>query len=229
MPPPRVPTNESSPLPFGIIPHLFFLGILLDVTSRDTRSCHPSFLVSPSFSIERTSYFLYLYISSRRRICIKIFTAIDRTKWFVGWPRNRNGQKRIFTAGLAKRRKKRQFCANLLSSRSFPSIWDLRTSARFTGIHRPDYESMYAATPSTGCVRASCTFPSSLCRIRHSLPSEDRFRGAGFEADRNFAERERERETVSKVPGKVGKSTSDFSFRIRQNFRPNLTTKRSRR
>lgn len=189
MPPPRVPTNESSPLPFGIIPHLFFLGILPVTPVRATPRS--------SFHLRSRSnepYFLYLYISSRRRICIKIFTAIDRTKWFVGWPRNRNGQKRIFTAGLAKRRKKRQFCANLLSSRSFPSIWDLRTSARFTGIHRPDYESMYAATPSTGCVRASCTFPSSLCRIRHSLPSEDRFRGAGFEADRNFAERERERD-----------------------------------
>lgn len=57
------------------------------------------------------------------------------------------GQKRIFT-GLAPDRKKRQFRANLLSSRSFSSIWDLRTSVaqdllestdpiRTTRPHRP--------------------------------------------------------------------------------------------
>lgn len=83
MPPPRVPTNESSPLPFGIIPHLFFLGILLDVTSRDTRPCHPSFLVSPSFSIERTLFSLSLYLISSSNLYQNFHG--DRSNEMVRW------------------------------------------------------------------------------------------------------------------------------------------------
>lgn len=63
-------------------------------------------------------------------------------------------------------------------------------------------------------------FPHCRSAILHRASS--RFRGPGFEADRSeispkkrrgTRKREREKGTVSEVPGKVGKSANDFSFR----------------
>lgn len=128
-------------------------------------------------------------------------------------------------------RKKRQFRANLLSSRSFSSIWDLRTSVaqkiywnpptRFGELDPidPSY-STYSPRFSTGCAVNRLADALSPRRTDEIGPRLD-FEGPvsrpvsfwNFADEKREGERERGRETVSEVPGKVGKSANDFSFR----------------
>lgn len=225
-----------------------FLAILPDVTSRDT----PVSPRSSSFHLRSIQWSLISLLLSRPppilNSSFENFTILGRNRFegrllkqmFLQSDRVFVAQKPVGKKGFLPGplnggyRKKRQFRANLLSSRSFSSIWDLRTSVaqkiywnpptRFGELDPidPSY-STYSPRFSTGCAVNRLGFASPMhfplvvpTRSGPVSISRARFRGrfrSEISPTKKGKGNERGGETVSEVPGKVGKSANDFSFR----------------